>query len=527
MESDPTLVHDWLRRSAQRVPEKEAIVCGQERWTYAQLDAHTDRMAATLRDPGLHRQDRVAILTGNCPETVVSLYGVLKAGGVFVILDGNTRARRLKYVLQNSGAKILVAKQSQTRIVSEALEQLEGDFHVLWTGARAAATARPRASGTAWDSIFSAPTENDEGTRALARDRLPRVVDLDLAALIYTSGTTGKPKGVMCTHWNMVSAAKSIIEYLGNTERDVILDVLPLSFGYGLYQVLTSCMFGGTVLLECSFLYPHVTLKRIAEEKATAFPLVPSMAAMVLRIENIEDYDFSTLHYITSAGAALPVGNFARLRRLLPAVRIFNMYGLTECVRVCYLTGEELDERPASVGKAMPNCEVRIVNETGDDVEAGEVGELLIRGANVMQGYWDDPQMSAKAYESDSYPASRWLHSGDYFRQDEGEYLYFRSRKDDLIQTRGERVSPKEVEDVVCELEEVAEAAVIGVPDDILGQAIKVFVVSRRDALLEKDVLRHCVHNLEPLMVPKYAQILDALPKTGHGKIDRRKLRTM
>jgi len=527
MESDPVLVHDWLARSARRAPEKVALVCGQARWTYAKLNAYAARFAQALVDLGVRRHDRVAILTGNCPETVVCLYGVLKAGGVFVILDGNTRARRLKYVLGNCGARVLVARSNQAGVVQEALGQLDGDFRIVWTGAGADAGACPDASGVTWDSIFAASGKEGLGRQTTVEDRLCESVDVDLAALIYTSGTTGKPKGVMCTHWNMVSAAKSIIRYLGNTEDDVILDVLPLSFGYGLYQVLTSCMFGGTVVLERSFLYPHVTLKRIAEEKATALPLVPSMAAMVLRIDNIGDYDFGTLRYITSAGAAMPVGHLGRLRRLIPDAQLFNMYGLTECVRVCYLTGEALDARPGSVGGPMPNCEVRIVNEAGEDVARGEVGELLIRGANVMQGYWDDPETSARAYESGRYPVSRWLHSGDYFRQDEEGYLYFCSRKDDMIKTRGERVSPKEVEDVVCELEDVAEAAVVGVPDDILGQAIKIFVVCRRKELTEKDVLRHCVRHLEPLMVPKHAALLETLPKTEHGKIDRRKLRTL
>jgi acyl-coenzyme A synthetase/AMP-(fatty) acid ligase len=233
---------------------------------------------------------------------------------------------------------------------------------------------------------------------------------------------------------------------------------------------------------------------------------------------------FSTLRYLTSAGAALPVGHLRRLRQLVPSAKIFNMYGLTECVRVCYLSGAELDERPASVGRPMPNCEVRIVDGDGREVAPGESGELTIRGSNVMQGYWNAPTLSSQVFRPGGYPVSRWLYSGDYFRTDEEGYLYFLGRRDDMIKTRGERVSPKEIEDVVCELEGVVEAAAIGVPDDILGQAIKVFVVDDRANLQARDILRHCARLLDPLMIPKYVEIVTALPKTDRGKINRRQL---
>jgi len=521
---DPTLVHDWLARSARRMPNKEAIVCDQDRLTYRELDVYSDRFADMLLDLGLRRQDRVAILPGNCPETVVSLYGVLKAGGVFVIIEGNIKARRLRYIIEDSGAKILIARSNQATIVDEALEGLDGDFRVIWIGTGGDAATSSGVSGIGWDSIFSELSDTNIQKFTAGKDGPPRCIDIDLAALIYTSGTTGIPKGVMCTHQNIISAAKSIIRYIGNREEDIVLNVLPLSFGYGLYQILTSCMFGGTVILERSFFFPHATLNRIAEEKVTGFPLVPSVAAIILRMEDISKYDFSTLRYITSAGDALPVGHFTRLRRLAVSAKIFNMYGLTECVRVCYLVGEELDQRPSSVGKAIPNCEVRIVDKSGNEVGPGEIGELTIRGSNVMQGYWNDPQMSANVYRPGGYPASRWLYSGDNFRKDNEGYLYFVSRKNDMIKTAGERVSPKEVEDVVCELQHVAEAVVVGVPDEMLGQAIKVFIVRTDDELNEKDVIKYCVSNLGPLMVPKYVEFVSDLPRTSHGKVNRRKL---
>jgi len=375
--------------------------------------------------------------------------------------------------------------------------------------------------------VFSDLNRTDEDTHAETDSELPHGIDVDLACLIYTSGSTGEPKGVMSTHQNVISAAKSIIQYIGNTQDDVILNVLPLSFGYGLYQVIMSCMFSGTVVLERSFLYPHVILERIAKEKVTGLPLVPSMAVMMLQMEDIQKYDFGTLQYITSAGATLPVKHFHSLRKLVPHAKIFNMYGLTECVRVSYLAGNELDKRPSSVGRAIPNCEVFIVGEEGHEVNAGEVGELVIRGSNVMQGYWNDPELTAKTYRNGSYPSERLLYSGDYFRQDDQGFLYFLGRKDNMIKTRGERVSPKEIEDLVCKLESVAEAAVVGVPDDILGQAIKVYIVSTPAAkLTEKDVLKYCKENMEMVCIPKYVEFIESLPKTPHGKVDKKVLKT-
>jgi len=524
MEFDPILVHEWLRRSARRTPEKEALVCGHERWSYRKLDSGSDRLAEVLIDLGIRRQDRVAILTGNRPETVVSLYAALKAGGVFVVLEGNTKARRLQYILENSGAKVLIARTDQAPVVREALAQLDREPEIVWVGAGAAMAECGDLSGVFWHSVFSPLAGGNGETYSVATDRFPRCVDVDLASLIYTSATTGNPKGVMCTHHNMISAARSIIQYLGNEETDIILDALPLSFDYGLYQVLMAVMFGGTVVLEPSFVYIHNVLKRVAEERVTGFPIVPTMVAMLLKMHALDGYDLSALRYLTNTGAALPVQHIRRLRQLLPHVQIFSMFGLTECKRVGYLDPAELDQRPGSVGRAMPNCEVFVVDEKGNEVEPGEVGDLIIRGSNVMQGYWNDPEMTAKVYRPGLYPASRWLRSGDDFRTDEEGFLYFLGRRDDMIKTRGERVSPKEVENVVCEMEDVAEAAVIGVPDEILGQAIKVFVVGRTDGLDEKAVLRHCANRLEPYMVPKYVELVASLPRTAHGKINKREL---
>lgn len=522
-ECDPVLLQDWLGRSARRLPEKEAIICGGEHWTYRRLDCCSDNLAKLFVDLGVRRQDRVVICTGNSAETVVSLYGTLKAGGIFVILDSHVKPHRLRLVLEDSGARFLIARRNQAAVVEETVAGLGGPLNVIWLGGGGHRRNCPDVPSIIWETILSESSRGG-GPNTILRNACPRMVDLDLAALIYTSGTTGQPKGVMCTHQNMVSAARSIIGYLGNREDDILLNVLPLSFSYGLYQVLTSCMFGGTVVLEPSFLYPHVAMTRIAEETVTGLPLVPSMAAMILSMESVGKYDLHTLRYVTSAGAALPPASLHRLRRLAPHAEIFSMYGLTECARVSYLSGAELDCHPTSVGRPMPNCEVRIVDDAGKDVAKEETGELIVRGSNVTQGYWGDPELTARTYRPGDCVASPWLYSGDYFRRDAEGLLYFLGRKDDMIKTRGQRVSPGEVETVIAEMEEVADVAAVGVPDDILGQAIKVLVVSGTGELDERAILTHCVRRLESFMVPKYVEFVAALPRTAHGKIDKRQL---
>jgi len=241
---------------------------------------------------------------------------------------------------------------------------------------------------------------------------------------------------------------------------------------------------------------------------------------------DLSKFDLSSLRYITNTAAALPVSHILQLREKFPHATLYSMYGLTECKRVSYLPPEELDRRPGSVGIAIPNTEVWIVDEEGNRVGPGVVGELVIRGSHVMQGYWEKPEETAKVYRPGRYPAERILYSGDLFKMDEDGFLYFVGRKDDIIKSRGEKVAPKEVENVLYALDGVVEAAVVGVPGPILGQAIKAFVVPAEGrTLTERDVLRHCAAHLEDYMMPKYVEFRDSLPKTSSGKIKKTGLR--
>ncbi len=521
MEFDPILVHEWLSRSSQRTPDKEALVCGSKRWTYAQLDRTVSAMAYGLMQAGLERHDRVVTYLDNAAENVISLYSVLKAGGVGIIAPATLKAPKLHYILKDLDARFLICEVTKAREVCRVLEEEDLDIQIIWVGNTKRIPELKKSHTQTWTEILARADEVDLDTVTY-----PRVIDVDLALLIYTSGSTGDPKGVMFTHHNVISAARSIIQYLENSEHDRILNVLPLSFGYGLYQVIMTFMFGGTIFLERSFLYLHAILEKLDKEQITGFPIQPTIAAMLLRLENLGLYDFRSVRYMTSASAALPVEQIQTLRSLFPWVRLYSMYGLTECVRGAYLSPQCLDSHLSSVGSAIPNCEVRVVNENDQPVPVGHSGQLTIRGSNVMQGYWHDNTLTERACYCGDYPADRILFSGDYFHQDEQGFLYFEGRRDDIIKSRGERINTLDVEKSLLTLSSITEAAVVGVPDDLLGNVIWAFVVQGGEETLEpSQVIRECTLIMEAAAIPKQVVCLDVLPKNVNGKNDKNLLK--
>jgi acyl-CoA synthetase (AMP-forming)/AMP-acid ligase II len=345
---------------------------------------------------------------------------------------------------------------------------------------------------------------------------------VDLAALIYTSGSTGSPKGVAVSHLNVVSAARSIVQYLGNVPDDVILNVLPLSFDYGLYQLLMTVKLGATLVLERSFAYPYTIVEKISKEGVTGFPGVPTVFALLFQMSDLEPQQFDSVRYVTNTGAALHHSQISGLMRLFRNAKVFSMYGLTECKRVSYLEPDEIDRRPTSVGKPMPNVRAYIVDERGQQVPPGTVGELVVEGSNVMLGYWNRAHETAEVIRPGRHPWQRLLYTGDLFRTDEAGFLYFVSRNDDIIKSRGEKVSPREVEDAILELADIREAAVIGFSDPILGQAVKAVVVcAEGSSLTEKAIISHCANRLETFMVPRTIEFREVLPRTDTGKIER------
>jgi long-chain acyl-CoA synthetase len=526
----PVLLHEYFEETAERLPRKPAVITADGRWTYGMIREQSARLSLSLQSCRVQKQDRVAIFLDNEAEAIVSILGALKSGAIFVVLNGALKARKLGYILKDCGAAALITDSAKAKVVEEAVRSLEKSPILIWKGEESKIPGSLTAHSLTWDATLGsslsgqAPQGRTQGLPP-SNPLDSRCIDLDLAALIYTSGSTGDPKGVMSPHSGMIAAASSIIRYLENTEEDILLNVLPLSFDYGLYQAIMALMVGATLVLERSFLYLHPVLKRIEQEQVTGFPLIPMILAMLLGLQDLKRYDFSSLRYVTNTGAALPVDHIRRFRTLLPQVKLFSMFGLTECKRVSYLPPEDLDKRPGSVGKAIPNCEVWIEDESGRVLGPGETGQLVIRGSNVMRGYWNDPELTARHFRAGRYPGEMILHSGDLFRMDAEGFLYFLGRKDDMIKCRGERVSPKEVENLICEVNGVREAAVIGLPDEIEGQAITACVVcDGRADLDEKAIRKHCNRHLEPFAVPRHIVFMKHLPRAAHGKIDRRSL---
>ena len=510
-------LESFLEQSADRHPENTALVCGDKRLTYAEFEQLANRLAYGLIQAGVQRGDRVGICLENSIEAAVSIFAVLKSGAVFMPINPTTKPDKLAYVLNNSRSSTLIATTRKLATLADAWQNLSHLETVVSVGAEFPDEMKGEMQFEDFDSLIEHNADKNAPPKK-------RAISVDLAALIYTSGSTGNPKGVMLTHLNMVSASTSITTYLQNQADDIILNVLPLSFDYGLYQLLMTCQFGGTLILEKSFTYPHAVLQKIVEHKATGFPLVPTISAILLQMD-LSKYDFSNLRYVTNTGAALPTEHITTIREVLPHVSVFSMYGLTECKRVSYLPLDQIDIRTDSVGIAMPNTEVYIVDGNDNRLPYGEIGELVVRGANVMKGYWEAPELTNEKLKPGPLPCENVLYTGDLFRQDDEGYLYFVGRRDDIIKSRGEKVSPKEVENTLYSHPLIAEAAVVGQDDDVLGQAIRAILVVIPDAeLSEREVLAYCRKNLEDYMVPKFIEFQDSLPKSANGKIDKKQL---
>jgi len=506
------LMHEFLQSSALKHPSKIAIKSDGETIDYSQLNDRANQLADYLVTSGLAKGDRVVIYMGNTIRTCIAIYAVLKAGGVFVMVNPSVPPPKLSFILSDSEAKAIIT-QDVTIFNHESFATLRG-IEIIATDCESE------------KRFLKTPDLSEILSDHSKEQPAVRIIDSELASLIYTSGSTGNPKGVMMTHLNMVSALSSIVSYLENTSDDVVLNVLPLSFDYGLYQLLMTIAFGGTLILEKGFIYPNELVTKLIEEKITGFPGVPTVFAMLFRMTKLRSYDFPYLRYITNTGAALPVEFIHKLRKAFPTSKIYSMYGLTECKRVAFLPPSEIDKRPKSVGKAMPNCEVYIVDDNGKEVKKpGEIGELVVRGTNIMQGYWNRPNETSEIIREGKYPYERVLYTGDLFYQDKEGYLYFVARKDDIIKSRGEKVSPKEIENVLCKLDGISEAAVIGVCDEILGQTIRAAVVLQDGKSLSKnEILSHCKKYLENFAIPQYIDIKDELPRNSNGKIDIKRL---
>lgn len=510
------LLNDYLSRSARRLPHKVGLVCGNQRFTFADILSQAQKLAKALRHRGVRRGDRVLVVLENRFETVVAFWGVLEASAVAVLVNPQTKAARLQWLLQDCGATALIA--SPRHAIDMARVGFSGGplRSVLVAGHADSGDL----IGLPNTDDFDAAVSREEGGDPLPRE----CIDSDLAALIYTSGTTGEPKGVMLTHHNMLSAAISIRQYLELRQDDVVLNVLPMAFDYGLYQMILSVREGARLVLDQSFKVPMQTLQRAAAEQVTFLPMVPTMFAILTRFDNVQKF-LTTVRVVTSTGSTLSTELIEKIRKMAPKARIFSMYGLTECKRCTYLPPEDLERKPGSIGLPIPNTELWLVDEHDQRIGSNEMGQLVIRGATVMRGYWGKPEETAKTLRPGPLPGELVLYTGDYCRMDDDGYLYFIGRMDDMIKSYGEKVSPLEVEAALYAVEGVKDVAVIGIPDEILGEAVAALVVLEDGSrLTEADLRRECFTRLESFKVPKSIKFRAMIPRSDSGKLIKKEL---
>jgi acyl-CoA synthetase (AMP-forming)/AMP-acid ligase II len=495
----PTVVAR-LAETVERAPDATVLVAGDTRIRYADLWSRVAAVATSLNHQGLRPGDRVALLLENSFDYVAAYYGALAAGATAVAFDHAARAYEVEAWLKHCGALWLFADPGHPDIGQ--LADMRRTCRII---ARDSATAR----------TFPWPTEADVGSF-----RPVLVQAQDPAAIIYTSGTTGRPKGVVLTHGNISANTAAIADYLQLTSDDRVMNVLPFFYSYGSSVLHTHLWVGATIILENSMAFPQRVLARMVEERVTGFPGVPSTFAMVFHSADVRGFDLRALRYLTQAGGAMSKERILRLRDALPHARVFVMYGQTEATaRLTYLPPERLEEKLGSVGIPIQNVEVRICDEQGTPLPPSVVGEVCVRGPNVMAGYHNDPEASAVSLRGG------WLHTGDTGYVDADGFLYLEGRRSDMIKTGAHRISPSEIEEVIAALPAVADVAVVGVADDLLGETIKAVVALREGASIDElTVKRHCIQHLPKYKVPRVVEFVVCLPRTTSGKIMRYRL---
>ena len=512
----PDLIHELLLHSADKAPQRAALAYGNIRLDYAALAQQVRQCCAGLRRMGLQRAARVAVYLEKRPETVVAIFGAAAAGGVFVPVNPLLKPDQVAYILRDCNVGILVTSPERLELLAPALRGCPDLAAVVVAG------GQPReASGKsrvlAWEQVFG-------GTADM---RGHRVIDTDMAAILYTSGSTGKPKGVVLSHRNMVAGARSVAQYLENDSHDRILAALPLSFDAGFSQLTTAFHVGASVTL-INYLVPRDVMVAVEEHEITGLTAVPPLWIQLAQLKWPERAGRS-LRYIANTGGRMPKATLEALRAALPGTLVYLMYGLTESFRSTYLPPAELDRRPDSIGKAIPNAEVLVVREDGTPCDANEPGELVHRGALVSLGYWNDPEKTAQRFrpapgqEKGLVMPEIAVWSGDTVRRDEEGFIYFIGRRDEMIKTSGYRVSPTEIEEVVYGTGLVGEAAALGVDHPVLGQAIVLVATPPAKSMLDSAaVMSRCRERLPGFMVP--ARIIEHegdLPRNPNGKIDR------
>lgn len=498
------LVHDLLASSAREHPHKAAVLHGDRFASYAEIDSLSNRVARMLLDAGLAGGDRVLVVMENSIENVAAYYGVLKAGGVCVEIHDRSTPAEAGYYVRNSGARVCILSKAAGR-------RLEG-MEIPVVISMESIQGSPGQRIIPWDDLGSAP------------DSAPDVQldEDDLAAIVYTSGSTGNPKGVVLTHANLCSNTRAIVAYLGLNENDRVMAVLPFYYVYGKTLLNTHFMVGGSVVVNNRFAFPNAVVKEMADREVTGFAGVPSTFAILMNRSIFTKTPLPSLRYVTQAGGAMAPALTRRLIDHLGDVPLFVMYGATEAsARLTYLPPERLvKDKLGSIGIPIPGVEVTVRDDEGNELAVGEVGNICATGPNIMQGYWQDPEETAKALKP-------WgLVTGDLGHKDDEGFLFLTGRKKDMLKIGGERVSPKEIEDALIASGMVHEAAVVGRPDELLSEVPAAYVAPIDEGSFDLESLKaYVAERLAGHKHPRFWHVVKTLPKKPSGKIDKEALK--
>jgi len=496
-----------------QLSDRDAIVDKIGRHTYSDVNSLAGKIAEWLVNSGVKAGDRVVICGINSSRLVTAIFGILKINGIIVPIHPDTPMFRFEFVLQDCTPAAIVIDANLLQAHADALRHVNKP--ILLTSDENANGNNAELRITTWSTL----NQHSEYFKS------NQYSSSSLAAIIYTSGSSKDPRGVMLPHRQMIFATNAINSVIGNDSSDVILCGLPLSFDYGLYQIFLTFQAGATLILVPDFHVPMAIPRLINKYGVTGFPGVPSIFGMLLRSRMLERSSLPSLRYLTSTGDVLPISYIEQLRKLLPNVAIFPMYGLTECKRVSIMPRNRLIGHEASVGLPLPGTSVLIIDELGRPVPSGEVGELVVRGPHIMAGYWNNVEETRARFRYDSSSGEVALHTGDIFHVDNDGFLYFIGRREMFIKSRGHKVSPLEIESAVYKIRGVHEAAAVGIPDLLLGEIICLFVsFTGQDSAGINTIYEYCRVNLPTASRPSFVEMMDLLPKTTNGKIDRQRL---
>lgn len=504
------LVHQFLEKSAEKYPDKQAVWYRDQWMTFGEIEQKSNQVARFLIKNGLRRGERVSILYENSFDYICAYYGILKAGGVTVELNTDQTEESLAYLLSHSDSVGLFTQGKYLKLLKKVINKVHD---VKWVVVRSleSETVLDGRKIIDWEEV-----ENESVEKAGVR-----LIDLDLASIVYTSGSTGKPKGVTLTHLNFVTNTRSIVEYLELTERDRIMVVLPFYYIYGKSLLNTHFFVGGSVVIDNRFAFPNVILETMQKTQVTGFSGVPSTFSILLHKTKVKEMRFPSLRYLTQAGGAMAPAIQKEVALTFYPAKLFIMYGATEAsARLSYVDPVDLPRKWGSIGKAIPNVDLFVADAEGNPLPPGQQGEIVARGANIMVGYWKDPEGTAEVLRKGLY----W--TGDIGVMDEEGFIYVVGRSKDMIKVGGERVSAKEIEEKILEFPGVSEVAVIGVPDELLGEAPKAYIIPKDGKSIDLTELEKFLKTrLIPIKIPKQYEIRQSLPKNESGKIMKEVLR--